>query len=352
LIRNNGKLGIKHAVSIDGDILMKIVLGVADLRIPIWEFINLSDIMVNNLSLKSKKKVKLLQELKEKHDLTIWIDSGGYQILVNGLKINIDDIIRRYSSIPADIYMSLDIPTFLPTEKQYKIVEENIRNFFILTKKFKDRKIIPVIHMYKGKLLQYAFEKYMEVGIDLIAYGGIVPPMLRATRLRLISLLGALILRKLDPKVKIHVLGIGSYVMIRILEKMGIWSIDTSTWRVKAAFGHVIVPGLGERYVGNRKIKFGTPKIRPEELELLYRELEKTHFPLLDQFEDLLKSFTGRALINAWVILKINNGLNRRSGFIKLYEKLGYYNKLPLEELLNEYDKGLFYAAQKIKIKK
>jgi len=328
---------------------MKIVLGVADLKIPIWEFVDLSDIMVNNLTLKTSKKLMLLKKLREEYNLTIWVDSGGYQILVNGLKIDIDDIIKRYSSIPADIYMSLDIPSFLPSEKQYEIVEQNIRNFFILSEKLKDKRIIPVIHMYNSKLLQYAYEKYVEAGVDLIAYGGIVPPMLRATRLRLLSLLGALILRKLNPKVKIHVLGIGSYLMIRILEKMGIWSIDTSTWRVKAAFGHVIVPGLGERYVGNRKIKFGTPKIRPEELELLYRELEKTHFPLLDQFEDLLKTFAGRALINAWVILKTNNGLNRRSSFIKLYEKLDYYNKLPLEELLNEYDKGLIYATHKIK---
>jgi len=113
----------------------------------------------------------------------------GYQILVNGLKISIDDIIERYSSIPADIYISLDIPTFLPTKKQHQIVEENIRNFLILSEKFKDRKIIPIIHMYRSDLLQYAFEKYREVGIDLIAYGGIVPPMLKATRLRLISLL-------------------------------------------------------------------------------------------------------------------------------------------------------------------
>ncbi len=114
--------------------------------------------------------------------------------------------------------------------------------------------------------------------------------------------------------------------MIRILEKMNIWSVDTSTWRVKAAFGHVIIPGLGERYVGNRKLRFRTPRARKEEIELLYKELEKTKFPLLDQFEELLNSFIGRAIINAWVILKTNNGINKRSNFIKLYEKLNHYN--------------------------
>ncbi len=40
---------------------MKIVLGTADLNIRIWEYIDLSDIMVNNLSLKSEKKLKLLK---------------------------------------------------------------------------------------------------------------------------------------------------------------------------------------------------------------------------------------------------------------------------------------------------
>ncbi len=300
--------------------------------IPIWDYINDIDIMVNNLVLTDSLKKKLPTHR------TIWIDSGGYQILVKGLKIDVEDILKRYRSIPADFYMSLDIPCSDPSTFNEKLLYINLRNYVYLSKNLRDKKIIPIVHLYPIKYMIEAVDFYVSHGADIIAYGGIVPPMIRKTRLRLKSILGFLILKKLYPNIKFHVLGIGSYIMIRIFKKLGAFSIDTSTWRVKAAYGHVIIPGLGERYVGTKKLRFGTPYAKEEELELLYRKLKESKFPFIERFYDLIRTFKGRAIINAWVITKVNGSISPKSSFYKLYLKLQSYSKLPIEELVDLYN--------------
>jgi len=311
---------------------MKIVLGIADGNIKIWEFIE-NDIMINHIMF-SKRRI----EIPSERSFSIWVDSGGYQIMIKGENIGIEEVATRYKSIDAEYYMSLDIPISDPSMATPKLVEININNYLKLTKLIPEKKIIPVVHLYPSKLLIQAVEEYISLGNDIIAYGGIVPPLLRKTRLRLKSLIGFLILKKAFPGVKFHVLGIGSYLMIRIMEALGAYSIDTSSWRVKAAFGHIIIPGLGERHVSNRNIKFRTPKAKKDELDTLYDALKKTGFPYIDEFYLLLKKFHGRALINAWVITKVNNGISKKSSFLSLYNKLMGYKEMSLEELMKIYD--------------
>ena len=115
-------------------------------------------------------------------------------------------------------------------------------------------------------------------------------------------------------------------------------SIDTTTWRVKAAYGHVIVPGLGERYVGNRNIRFCTPKLREHEYEILITELKRTNFPHVDKVDELLKTFKGRALINAWIITKVNGTISQYSSFYRLYNKLHSLCNYELSELIKIYE--------------
>jgi len=304
------------------------------MTIPIWELIKDADIMINNLLLTRT----MLKKLPNKND--IWVDSGGYQILIRNLRIGIDEIIRRYKIINANYYISLDIPCSDPLSFRDELLNVNINNYFYIRKKLPDKLVIPVVHLYPSKYLIKAVEIYVGNGANIIAYGGIVPPMIRKTRLRLMSIIGFIIIRRLFPKVKIHVLGIGSYVMTRIFRDLGANSLDTSTWRVKAAYGHVIIPGLGERYVGNRKLKFGTPYATRKELNLLYEELKRTNFPLINKFWDLLKTFKGRALVNAWVITKVDGEISRKSSFYQLYRKVMYYKTAPIDDLIKLYDEA------------
>ncbi len=310
---------------------MKVVLGIDDGRIPVWEILD-NDIMVNQLFL--KRKVKLPRSLKSR----LWVDSGGYQIMVKGLGIGVDEVAKVYRSTEAKFFLSLDYPVGDPAKFNEEIVKRNIQNFVRLMEALPSKKIIPVVHLYPSRYLLEATSIYRSYGVDIIAYGGIVPPLLKKTSLRVKSLIGFLILRKAFPNLRIHVLGAGSFLMTRILKGLGADSVDTSTWRVKAAYGHVIIPGKGERYVGTRKIKFHTPKATEEDLEVLYKELKRTNFPRLRDFEKLLHDFRGRALINAWIIAKGDGGIHPKSPFRNLMNYLQQLAEEPLEQIIREYE--------------
>jgi len=315
---------------------LKIVLGVADGSIPIWRFLTV-DIMVNQLNINTR----LFEGLKfaKENGNNTFVDSGGYQILVKRKKIDIKTVIEKYKKIDADYFFSLDIPIYNWSKEMEQMILTNISNYEVLYTNLEDKNIIPVIHLYPYDLMVKAVEKYLEYDPPLIGYGGIVPPMIRKTRLRLKALIGAIILRRLLPGRRIHVLGIGSYIMTRIIKEIGVDSIDTSTWRVKAAYGHVIIPGLGERYVGNRNLKFGTPRIRPNEIRILYNHLVMTKFPFIDKFNDLLNSFKGRAIINAWIITRVNGNISPMSSFYRLYKQIRLYSRYSLEELIKIYER-------------
>jgi len=308
------------------------VLGIADGRLKIWNLVD-TDVMANQIVI-----YKNSFKLPSKRHFSLWIDSGGYQIMRHNVRFDIKDIIHRYTLIDAEYYMSLDIPVTDPCQANQKIIEKNYENFLELIKYLPEKNIIPIIHLYPSEYLLKFSQEYVDMGCSIIAYGGIVPPLFRKTRLRFKALLGLLILLKSFPNVRFHVLGAGSYLMIRIFESLGVYSLDTSSWRVKAAFGHVLIPGLGERYVGDRNIRFNTPKVKEGELEVLYNSLKNTNFPLMENFYNLLKTFEGRAIINAWVIAKINQGISRKSSFFRLYKKLLELKEKPAEELVKIYE--------------
>lgn len=315
---------------------MNVVLGIADGNIKIWEMLD-NDVMINQLQIRKKHHYKLIEKIRSS-GRKVWIDSGGYQIMVKGLDISAMDVLEKYMRIDADFFMSLDTPIFEYRSDVEEVIKENIKNFEYLYSRLDDKNVIPVVHLYPGNMLIETVEKYREYNPKIVAYGGIVPPVLRKTRYRLKSLVGLLILKKAFPDLRIHVLGIGSHIMISILKKLGVYSLDTSTWRVKAAYGHVILPGNGERYVGTRNIRFRTPLATSEDISLLYRSLRDSGFPFLDRFNELLGSFRGRAIINAWIISKIDTGISRKSPFYKLYKKIKELRNYSLDELLRIYD--------------
>jgi hypothetical protein len=108
---------------------------------------------------------------------------------------------------------------------------------------------------------------------------------------------------------------------------------------VKAAYGKVIVPGRGERYVGNGSARFGRKDLHLEDLNILVKALEETRFPQIDKVEMLLKSFRGRALINAWIVKHYPHVLEETNGYawlVNFSEKLG---RMSINDLITLLDK-------------
>jgi len=253
---------------------MDIFLGIQDLKVPIWE-LN-TPIMINQLSWH-----QIPWENKT------WVDSGGYQIMKKNIKINLEDVERKYKILKADSYMNLDIPSF-PCQN---IDERNFKNFeYFYTR---DINVIPVIHAYNADDIDKALDFYKQY-TNIIAFGGIVPPSLKGGR-KLVIHAYHYIRKNIN---RIHVLGAGSPFMRKIFFNTD--SVDTSTYRIKGAMGLVIIPGKGERYVGKREISWHTKKAIKEELNHLLMFLEKTKYPYIININD----WVNRSLINAWVIMK------------------------------------------------
>ncbi len=256
---------------------MKVILGVPDMRIPVWGLG--VPLMVNQLSW---SKVPWENET--------WVDSGGYQTMVRGVKVSLEAVLEKYKILNVDYYMSLDIPP-APCSPPSPL---NFRNFEYLYSRL-EKRIIPVVHAYDVESLRKAIDFYSQY-TDVIAYGGIVPPSLNGGGGKKLAVVIYKLLRR-EWKGKIHVLGAGSPFMRRLFHDAD--SVDTSTYRVKAIHGMVLIPGLGERYVGERKIVWRARRATEEEVEVLMSFLERTGFP----FQPRLDHWKSRALINAWVLL-------------------------------------------------
>lgn len=284
---------------------MKVLLGIPDERIPIWELG--APLMINQLVWDSIP-----------WDNETWVDSGGYQIMVKGFSLQVDAVLKKYLSLHADTFMSLDVPSFCTD-----VNEINFKNFEYLYEKIN---VMPIIHAYTPDGIEKAVEFYSQY-TDKIAYGGIVPPSLNGSKKIVI-----MIYHYLRRKVKyLHVLGAGSPYMRELFFNAD--SVDTATYRIKASRGLVIIPGKGERYVGDRKIVWKAKRATDEDIALLLNFLEKTRFP----YKVDLKNWISRALINAWVLLNSKyEAHNYLIDFSRKVDKMGSdYLKGEIEEMCN-----------------
>ncbi|ARM74958.1 hypothetical protein [Acidianus manzaensis] len=250
---------------------MKVILGLPDSRIPVWELG--TPLMINQLSW---NKIPWNNET--------WVDSGGYQIMTKGKKITVEEVLKKYMSLQASNFMSLDYPSFCS-----EVNEMNFKNFEFL---YPYVSTIPIIHAYTPDSIDKSIDFYKQY-TDKIAYGGIVPPSLKGSK-KIVTLIYHYLRRKINY---IHVLGAGSPYMRSIFFNAD--SVDTATYRIKGANGLLLIPGKGERYVGNRKVVWKAKRATKDEIDFLFDFLERTHFP----FEIDITKWEKRALINAWVLL-------------------------------------------------
>ncbi|MEM1598997.1 MAG: tRNA-ribosyltransferase [Pyrobaculum sp.] len=284
-----------------------------------WLYFPVPALMINALEVRKDPRAVLGYEGE------LWIDSGGFQILRKGIDVDMDKIIQKYRDVDAQAYLALDVPPS-PADGPHdaeKKMEKTYRNWEKMRKALGDS-VIPVLHVTPHPHLFFKYlEKYAEA--PALAIGGAVPYVLvtrgvprgsRAYALRLIKE------ARERYRGRLHVLGLGSPSVTPLLEALGADSTDTATWRVKAAYGKVILPGGGERHVTQRTVNFGKAKPKDGELEELYQYLKETGFPHLQDFHTRIQtSFEYRALVNAWVVLHPTRR-PRPQAFSRIYQQI------------------------------
>ncbi len=308
---------------------MRIILGTPiNSRPKPWLYFRVPAIMVNAFDVMKSRISGRVHAIKNvlQYDGEVWMDSGGYQFLRHGKIPDIEDLARVYDQYwDVRYFLNLDYPPS-PTDDEHELrlkLSKSLNNYEYLVKRFDN--VIPVIHYHwmTNVIMDY-LTKYLDFNPGCIAIGGLVPYILISRGVPKGSRRSALrfLLRvKREIGICIHVLGLGSPIINPILKVMGIDSTDTSTWRVKAAYGKVVMPGGGERHVSGRVISFGGKEATLNDLTKLHGFLKSTGFPMIDQFSSISTSFEYRALVNAWVVL---NSFEEPSGgvFRAIYEEL------------------------------
>lgn len=327
----------------------KLILGTPINAVPRpWSILSVPGIMVNaydilRIGLSRVRGRGLRKLLGIDDDIELWIDSGGYQFLKRGIDPGTYKIAKVYKEVDADYYISLDYPPGPLDDNSMRArkIARTISSFMSLKNTLRslveEGRLIPVFHMAVGESLRLQLRSY-EPHTYIAAAGGLIPHFMqrsgKSSRLKAVIFLA--LLRKLW-RGKLHALGLASAAVIPLLRIIGVDSGDTQTWRHKAAFGKIIVPGLGERHISGQKVRFGPATLREDEVDTYLKFVSKAAGLLNITHESLVSSFEARALFNALILLEVasNGGTYKGTSrpFTKLYEVAKALSKLPPDEL-------------------
>ncbi len=308
--------------------MVLIIFGLPDTNIPVWKIIPSCSVMINALR---------YRENVLPNSVKLWMDSGGFQVLTKGLEVDVDKLIKIYSKVNAYAYMSLDVPPRRMGENSKALLRVNIENFEKLYTRLEGKNIVPVVHasLHPDAIMEF-IDTVRSYGCKYLACGGAVPMILSkwGRKAKDYAIMSMALIRKVFPG-WLHALGVGgSNVMKVLMEILKFDSFDSSAWRIKAAYGKVMVPGVGERYVGKGKVKFGKTRLSETEREILIKFLKDTGFPYIDRVDDMMNTFTGRAMINAWVLMySSENKTNAKTRFKWVFERAEKAMSLTVDEL-------------------
>lgn len=289
----------------------------------LWEYLEDPNLLVNAASIacfgpgKRDRLIRLSKDIARQ--CTLMMDSGGFQIQKRGeIPLDPRDILRVYSEVSPDLAVILDHP--LSPSRSLRSNRDAWQKTLANTKWMLEHNgvtnLVPVVHGYGRRTLRTACEDLSELlNPEVVGLGSLVPLVMRSKiSSQLLAKWGSAnqfieeaiqIVRDFFPSAMLHVFGIGSTHSIRRVLWSGGDSVDTLSWRIKAAHGAIIVPGGVDRFVSPRGRRVGLDKNDKEQLakcecpicrsEPLARRLR-----LLDNRRN--GTFENRAIHNAFAV--------------------------------------------------
>lgn len=230
----------------------------------------------------------------------LWLDSGGYQLLT-GRRVSFSKLASAYSSVRAEVKFSLDFPP-APEDGCATARQKEAASYAAYAMLSQKVDVAPIVHVHKC-LDPASLAARLYPSAKLVGLGSAVPYV---SRLRKFDLVLSAVRSLAELGYKVHVFGLAAPSLVPKLREAGAYSSDSTNWKLKAAYGKVVLPWGGERHVTDRDFKFGGRRAAAEELARLYEFLKATGFPELDgDFASRLKDRKYRMLVNAWAVSRV-----------------------------------------------
>jgi 7-cyano-7-deazaguanine tRNA-ribosyltransferase len=265
----------------------------------------------------------------------LFFDSGGFKFQrQGGLSTACDEVLTLYENLRPDIAAVLDLPLnpLASPRNNSKRWRTTLANTLFMHENNGFFELAPVFHAYNLAQVGRRSAQLREVfpAPRVLCVGSLVP-LLKAShigsyfvrcgdsssptmqRWSFVTRL-LLSLRRLYPDAMLHVFGAGSLSTMYLLFLMGVDSVDSVAWRVKAGYGAIQLPGITDRNLGAMP---STGRVRRALDKKEYALLEQCRCPVCDgrrvaEQLRLLSSFTARAIHNAHVFIS-EVGLMRKA---------------------------------------
>ena len=248
----------------------------------------------------------------------LFLDNGAFTARMKGIELDIERIISLQEHIWPDLTIPLDYP-FLPgmprseMRKLWKKTAENILYWQDSTKL--NGRLVPSLHAWSRTSLHENIKWLQKkANTELVALGSVVDPNFsnfkgffgdRQPTRELIDMTSfALSAIEKESNFKVHLMGWGSSpLMLHLGYYLGIGSLDSMGYRRKAAFGKIILPGRGERYLGDTTSNFGNVTFKNPKNVNDIELLERCICPICRTNKyQLWDDWRARAIHNEWVI--------------------------------------------------
>jgi 7-cyano-7-deazaguanine tRNA-ribosyltransferase len=257
----------------------------------------------------------------------IFFDSGGFlSQKLGSCAVSADQVLAVYEDLKPDIAAVLDMPLspLLPSATNRHRWKITLSNTEYMRARSSSIEIVPVIHAYNSSYLDKRHEELKRIVGDpsFLCVGSFVP-LLRGSyvgsrfsdkrnggssifqRWRLMAQLLCRI-RSLYPNTILHVFGVGSVSTMLLLFLLGVDSVDSVGWRLKAAYGEIQLGGLSNRTLNPTPLQTR----RRRALSMLDRDLladcscpSCVSLPASKREGALKRSYADRAIHNAFVMV-------------------------------------------------
>ena len=258
----------------------------------------------------------------------IYLDNGAFKFSRAGGEVPREEYKAFVKEAEPDWHV---IPQdYIPTPRMSDYMQNKcLEKTMAVNQEFSYDGYVPILHVSR-RLNKYIrlFDENEELRKKpIFAIGGIVPNLLRAPKaMSHKKILNSIYkVRETFANQKLHLFGVGGTSTLHVAALLGMDSVDSVGWRVRAARGLIQLPGSGERTV----TKLGNWNGRkPDSQEL--EKLEECQCPACEKYglEGLKKNktfgFCNRATHNLWTLLEENRMIQehlKNGTYVDWYKK-------------------------------